>query len=140
MKRFVSIRVATLLVGVFAAGCATQKPVLYPNSHLERVGEKQAKADVAECMELASNADLEKSKAGETAKSTGTGAAIGGAAGAAGGAVAGSAARGAGVGAVVGAVGGLARAGLSASDPDPLFKNFVQICLAEHGYQTIGWK
>ncbi len=127
------------LVGL-AAGCATKRPVLYPNSHLQQVGEAASKRDIDECMQLASSADLEKSKAGETAKSTATGAAVGGAAGAAGGAIMGSAGRGAGAGAAVGAVGGLARGLFSASEPDPLYKSYVNTCLRERGYQTIGWK
>jgi hypothetical protein len=104
------------------------------------VGEAASKRDIDECMQLASSADLEKSKAGETAKSTATGAAVGGAAGAAGGAIMGSAGRGAGAGAAVGAVGGLAGGLFSASEPDPLYKSYVNTCLRERGYQTIGWK
>ena len=125
---------------LFVTGCATKRPVLYPNAHLEAVGQAASKRDISACMELASSADLEKDKAAETAKSTATGAAVGGAAGAAGGAILGSAARGAGAGAAVGAVGGLARGLFSSSEPDPLFKNYVDICLRERGYQTIGWK
>ena len=130
----------TLALIPLLAGCATQRPVLYPNQHLEQVGKDGAKRDIDACMELASSADLEKSKAGEAAKSTATGAAVGGAAGAVGGAIMGSAGRGAGAGAAIGAVGGLARGLFSASEPDPLFKNYVNICLRERGYQTIGWK
>jgi hypothetical protein len=124
----------------FASACATKRPVLYPNAKLEAVGESVAKSDIDACLELAASADLEKSKSAETAKSTATGAAVGGAAGAAGGAIMGSAGRGAGAGAAVGAVGGLARGLFSSSEPDPLFKNYVDICLRERGYQTIGWK
>jgi hypothetical protein len=133
------LAVSVALVGL-AAGCATKRPVLYPNSHLEQVGAEAAKQDIDACLELASSADLEKSKAGEAAKSTATGAAVGGAAGAAGGAIMGSAGRGAGAGAAVGAVGGLARGLFSASEPDPLYKSYVNICLSERGYRTIGWK
>lgn len=33
-------------------GCATG-PVLYPNAHLQKVGEAQAQSDIAECEALA---------------------------------------------------------------------------------------
>ena len=52
----------------------------------------------------------------------------------------GSAGRGAGAGAAVGAVGGLASGLFKSSEPDPLYKSYVDTCLRERGYQTIGWK
>jgi hypothetical protein len=34
-------------------GCSAKGPVLYPNAHLQSVGEARAQQDVAECEELA---------------------------------------------------------------------------------------
>lgn len=128
-------------VAVFAlcgAGCSSPRPVPYPNDHFKKVGEEQFEKDLAECMALAD--DYVKSEAGkDVAKSTAGGGAAGGAMGAAGGAVTGNAGRGAGVGAAVGATGGLIRGGAKASKPSPMYKQFVNQCLSEKGYQIIGW-
>jgi len=132
---------ALLALAAFLPACATKKPVLYPNAHLERVGAEQSKRDLADCLQLAEQADLEKSKSAEAAKSGAGGAAVGAAAGAAGGAISGSGAgRGAGAGAAVGLIVGVSRGLFKASEPDPLFVNYVNICLRERGYQVVGWK
>lgn len=132
---------AAVLFGVgSSAACATKKPVLYPNAHLQQVGADQSQRDIDECIELAKAADLESSKAAEAAKSGAIGAGVGGAAGAAGGAIAGSAARGAGAGAAVGAIVGVSRGLFRARDPDPLLVNYVDMCLGERGYRIVGWK
>jgi len=131
---------ALLAMAAAAPGCASKKPVLYPNSHLERAGAEQSQRDIADCIQLAKTADLEKSKSAEAAKSGAGGAAVGAAAGAAGGAIAGNAGRGAGVGAATGAIVGVSRGLFKASEPDPLYVNYVNICLREKGYQIVGWK
>jgi len=124
---------------LLALGCASPKPVLYPNTKLESVSDA-GRGDVAACMELADQADLEESQAASAAKKVGGGAAVGGAAGAVGGAIGGSAGRGAGIGAATGAVFGLFRWMFGAREPDPLYVNYVNICLAERGYRVVGWK
>ena len=75
-----------VLALLLLAGCSATGPVLYPNTHLQQVGEPQAQKDIAECETLAEQ--YVKSDAGkEAAKSTAIGGAggavIGGAAGAA---------------------------------------------------------
>jgi hypothetical protein len=138
----------TLLCPLFFVSCSTQRPVLYPNEHLKRVGAHTAEQDVNECMgkgeAYVSSGARAKEVAGRAAAGAGTGAAVGGAAGAAGGAVVGSAARGAAAGAAGGAAGGATRATLrglfQSRGPDPLFRNFVTQCLREKGYELIGWK
>ncbi len=74
----------------------------------------------------------------------GAGAATGAAGGAAGGAVVGHAGRGAAIGAVGGGVAGLTRGlfrGLFRSrKPSPAYRNFVDRCLREKGYDPIGWE
>ena len=64
------------------------------------------------------------------------GAVIGGAAGAA----AGSFGRGIGIGAAAGAASGLVHGIIKASEPTPVFKNFMIQCLQDRGYQPIGWE
>jgi hypothetical protein len=131
------------------AGCAAQRPVLYPNEHYNTVGDAAARRDVDECMNRAQEfvkaggADVQKAK--EVAKQTGFGAASGAAIGAVGGAVGGG---GAGTGAAVGAATG-ATAGLihglfggffGPESPDPVVANYVDRCLREKGYELVGWR
>jgi len=121
-------------------GCADKRPVLYPNAHLKQVGEEAARRDVDECIRYAQESGAEGSKGTEIAKNTAGGAAMGGAVGAATGAVLGSLGRGTAAGAAGGAAGGLVKGIFDSDDPDPVFKNFVDRCLREKGYESIGWK
>lgn len=132
---------AVLPLGLALGGCASPEPVLYPNEHLRTVGEAQAERDVAECRELARAAGASGAQGqGEAAaKGTVTGGAIGGASGAAGGAVVGAAGRGAAVGAASGATAGLLRSLFKSSGPGPAHRDFVDRCLAERGYEPVGW-
>jgi hypothetical protein len=135
---------ATSLVLAFVAvlgGCAhQQRPVLYPNEHLKQVGNVQAQTEVDECMRLATEYGADSSSGGRVAKQTAGGAIVGGAVGAAAGAVLGSAGRGLAAGAAGGGAGGLARGTLSSDQKDPVFRQFVDRCLREKGYEPIGWR
>jgi hypothetical protein len=135
-------RVAVILgAALVFAGCASPEPVLYPNAHLRTVGDAQAERDVAECQELAEAAGASGAEGrGEAAaQGTVTGGAVGGASGAAGGAVIGSAGRGAAVGAASGATAGLLRSLFRSSGPSAAYRSFVDRCLAERGYEPVGW-
>jgi len=119
-------------------GCATG-PVLYPNTHLRTVGDAQAQKDIAECKALAD--DYVKSDAGiMAAKDTAVGAAGGAVIGGAAGAVTRNLGRGIGVGAAVGGASGLVQGIIKGSEPTPLYKNFVNKCLQDKGYDIIGWQ
>ncbi|MHC4269552.1 MAG: hypothetical protein ACYSWS_00010 [Planctomycetota bacterium] len=67
-------------------GCASQRPVLYPNNQFNTVGKTVAKQDADECMKLASASGIKtqpvKKVAGRSALGTASGAAVGSAAGA----------------------------------------------------------
>jgi len=128
------------LAAMVLVGCADKRPVLYPNAHLKQVGEEAARRDVDECIRYAQESGAEGSKGTEIAKNTAGGAAMGGAVGAATGAVLGSLGRGTAAGAAGGAAGGLVKGIFDSDDPDPVFKNFVDRCLREKGYESIGWK
>ena len=120
--------------------CAAKRPVLYPNEHLEYVGKEAAEQDINDCMALAEANGVDSNRAGEVATSTAGGAAVGGATGAAAGAVTGNPARGAAAGAAGGATLGLFRGLYRSREPDPVFRNFVDKCLTERGYEPIGWR
>jgi outer membrane lipoprotein SlyB len=119
-------------------GCATGL-VLYPNAHLKKVGEAQAHKDIAECEALAD--EYVKSDAGiAAAKETAIGAAGGAVIGGAAGAVTRNLGRGIGVGAAVGGASGLVKGIIKSSEPTPIYKNFVNHCLQEKGYEPMGWQ
>ena len=78
--------------------------------------------------------------AGQVVGSTVVGGGAGAAVGAAGGAVRGAPGTGAAVGAATGATAGFLRGLFKAREPSPVYKNFVIRCLAEKGYEPIGWQ
>lgn len=131
-----------LLVNVvfLFVGCASQRPVLYPNNQFNTVGKTVSKQDVDECMKLASAYGIKtqpvKKVAGRSALGTASGAAVGSATGA----VTGSAGRGAAAGAAGGFTGGFMWGLFNAKKVDPVQKNFVEECLRRKGYKVIGWK
>ena len=134
-----------LLVGLslslfFFLGCAQQRPVLYPNPHLKTVGQERAEADINECVRSATEQGAQDGAGGQVAKDTVEGGAVGGAVGAGVGAVLSSAGRGAAAGAAGGAAGALIRGLFRASEPDPVFRGFVDRCLRQRGYEPIGWR
>ncbi|MAG30511.1 MAG: hypothetical protein CL908_06405 [Deltaproteobacteria bacterium] len=133
-------RLACLLIVLVLAGGCTKRPVLYPNDQLYQVGPEAAQQDIDECIALAEAADLDTNQALEAGKRTAGGAAAGTASGAVAGAFSGRPGFGAAFGAAMGAVGGFFSWIFGASEPDPVFVRYVDTCLAERGYQSIGWK
>ena len=135
--------ISLLLLGISA--CAIQRPVLSSNAHLVRVGPDVVQRDIDECM---ARADAAPIGSGEPSKEnvvagTATSTVVGAAAGGAGGAVVGQAAQGAAAGAVGGAVASLTHALLQglfrSKPPDPSYRQFVDRCLREKGYELAGW-
>ena len=141
--RGVAVR-CSLLAGLSAAfalaACATaQRPVLYPNSHLKGVSAASAQRDIDQCMQTADEAGVANSGSQATRRGV-EGAAVGAAAGGVGtlirgGSVGGGAAAGAAIGGAAGAVHGAFQ-----NDSNPTYRNFVQRCLRERGYDVIGWQ
>lgn len=130
------------LGALFAAGCASTppEPVLYPNAHLKRVGTQAAQRDIAECRQLALTSGVDETKEGDVAGKAAGGAAVGGAAGGAYGLVGGNAVERGLAGAAAGAAVGSVRGMMQSSETSPVFKNFMQRCLRERGYEVIGWQ
>jgi uncharacterized protein YcfJ len=129
-------------IGLFCSGCSAPKPVLYPNAHYRQVGEAGAEQDIAECGELAKQAGARPSqgKTEQVAGGTVAGGVVGSAAGAVGGAVVGHPGRGAMIGAASGATGGFLRGLFRKSPPSEAYKQFVNRCLRERGYDPVGWE
>ena len=123
---------------LLAAGCSGPRPILYPNSYLQQVGTHQAEQDVDECKQLAEDY-VPEHDAANVAGNTAIGAGSGGAIGAVSGAIGGGAGIGAAVGAATGATVGFIHGLFQASQPSPAYKSFVNRCLSERGYDSIGW-
>ena len=135
------IRILSIIVSIFfMAGCASKQPVLYPNAHYKTVGAQVAKVDVEECFRLAEEAVTQGDKGEELAAKTGKSAVVGGATGAVAGAITGSVGRGSLVGVAIGGTSALVGGAFKANDHDPIFMRFVEQCLAEKGYQVLGWR
>jgi len=124
---------------IFLSGCAGPRPTLYPNHHLKQVGQNQADSDIEECQQLAEDY-VPDNETATVAGNTAIGAGAGGATGAVGGAIRGAAGSGAAIGAAVGGTVGLLRGLFQASQPTPTYKAFVNRCLNERGYESIGWE
>jgi len=151
MKRFMRSRYAGSVasIGLLAlSACSASRPALYPNDQYQRVGAAGADADINACDEKAKEYVKSGGQGGEMAKegarNTAVGAAVGGASGAVGGAIWGNPGEGAAVGAASGATAGLLGTMFGwmfrRSEPEPVYRNFVETCLADKGYQVIGWQ
>ena len=103
-----SLDAVVVMLAVWLVGCSGPKPVLYPNSHFQTVGEEAAQHDIADCRKVAkaAGASSRGGKGSAIAGHTAVGAGAGAASGAVGGAIAGSASTGAMIGAATGATGG----------------------------------
>jgi outer membrane lipoprotein SlyB len=138
-------RAAVALLASGLVACATATPILYENQKYREVGRAGAARDVAECRELADRAGATPGagRVGQSVKSAGVGAVGGAAAGAVGGAIGGSPGIGAAAGSASGVVWSLFSsmfAWMTPSQPSEVHRNYVNMCLAERGYQVAGWK
>ena len=137
MRRSLSLLIAAALA---FAGCASKRPVLYPNAMYEELGEASADEIVNSCLERARAADLSDSRTKGAAKGGSVGSVIGAVIGGAIGWIFGNPGKGAAAGAVhgggTGAISGASNAGESA----PTFRGFVETCLREDGLKPIGWR
>jgi hypothetical protein len=133
--------IVPLFAAVLLSGCAASRPVLYPNAHLNTVGSAQADQDIDECFAIAEASGAGAGKGADIAKKTAGAAAVGGASGAAVGAVRGTkVGRTAGAGAAGAGTAALTRGLIKSNEPTQLEKRFVEQCLHDRGYKTIGWK
>jgi hypothetical protein len=139
------MRILSIVLAAAAlSACAPAKPVLYGNEKYQQVGTARAESDVAECEALANQAGATpgQGKAGRAAQNAGISAVSGAAGGAVGGAIWGSPGIGAAAGATSGVVWSLVASAIdwaSPSQPSPAHVGYVNMCLAERGYQVAGW-
>lgn len=144
------ILVALLTLPALLAGCASTgpgspsaRPVLYPNATLNRVGEAQGRIEADSCMARATQSGLSPDqKTNEVGRRAGEGAAVGGVASVVGALITGRGSDVLRAGATGAAVGGSAGAVSGAFHNDkasPVYRQFVQRCLSEKGFDVIGW-
>ena len=134
-----------LLAGCASSGPASPsaKPVLYPNATLNRVGEAQARVEVDGCMARATQAGLTPTQTtNEVGRRAGEGAATAGVASAVGALITGRSSdilRAGAVGAAVGGSAGAVSGAFNNAPVNPVYRQFVQRCLSEKGFDVIGW-
>ena len=133
------LAVFSWVIILFLAACSGPRPVLYPNEYLNQVGQDQAKEDIAQCRQLAEE-HTSSNTGKKIAANTAIGAGVGAASGAVIGAVSGSAGRGTAIGAVSGATWAFFQGLFSSPKPSPAYRNFVDRCLGEKGYESMGWE
>ena len=141
MKTIEGIMIVVLVLAL--TGCApTRRPVLYPNDHLNRVGEPQAEADIDACMRAAEASGANSNRSEDVARKTAKAGAVGGATGAVVGAISSntSTGRGAAIGGAGAATATLVGGAFDASEPTQIYKRFVDQCLRDKGYQPLGWR
>ncbi|HYW55593.1 MAG TPA: glycine zipper family protein [Polaromonas sp.] len=140
----------TLVLSGLAACASTDtnspaaRPVLYPNATLNRVGEAQGRVEADACMARAALAGLTpEEKNNAVARGAGAGAATGGVAAAVGALITGRGGEGVvragAAGAAVGGSAGAVQGAVRGDRPNGTYRNFVQRCLADKGFDVIGW-
>ncbi len=150
--KFLKLFVQTAARASFAvlAGCAatgpnspSAQPVLYPNATLNRVGEAQGRAEVDGCMSRALQAGLTPDqKTNEVGRRAGEGAATAGVASAVGALITGRSSdvlRAGAAGAAIGGSAGAVSGAFHNDKPNATYRQFVQRCLSEKGFDVIGW-
>ena len=141
MKPTTGIMILVLILTL--VGCSsTKRPVLYPNTHLNRVGQQQADADINACMRAAEASGANANRGEDVAKDTAKAGAVGASTGAVVGAISSgtSVGRGAAIGGAGAATASLVGGAFDASEPTQIYIRFVDQCLHDKGYQPIGWR
>lgn len=139
-----------LVLLVALAGCASTgpdssaaQPVLYPNATLNRVGTAQGQAESSACMSRAAQAGLTPEQTtNAVARRAGEGAATAGVASAVGALITGRSSdvlRAGATGAAIGGSAGAVSGAFHNDRPNATYRQFVQRCLNEKGFEVIGW-
>ena len=135
MKRTLAVLTAVSIL----AGCASPRPRLYPNDHYKQVGEPQSKKDADECLAKAKDY-LKQNPVAPVARKTAWGAFVGALMGGVIGVITGDFGGAIASGAAAGGVGGAAQGAYDANTPDGVVRGYTDRCLAERGYDVIGWR
>jgi len=142
---------AAALLAFALAGCASttadsasSRPVLYPNATLNRVGDAQGHMEANACMARAQASGLSPTQnTNEVGRRAGEGAATAGVASVVGALITGRGGEGVlragAAGAAIGGSAGAVSGAFHNDRPNGVYRNFVQRCLGEKGFEVIGW-
>jgi hypothetical protein len=131
---------SVLLCLLLVSACAAKRPVLYPNNQLKEIGQNKANQEIDGCISMANEYQAGGSRSAEIAKDAGKAGIVGAATGAVIGVLTGDFGRAVAIGGA-GAATATAGMGVMRSDePDQVFRQFVDQCLREKGYQPVGWR
>jgi len=125
-----------VLLILVITGCASSRPVFYPND------QQAANHAIETCKARAEQAGISnvRYKTEQAVVNTTQGAAVGAVSGLVGGAFSGGLGIGAAIGAASGATIGLISSLFSVEEPNPTYQNFINRCLQERGYDVLGWE
>ena len=138
-----SIGVLSILVSGTTPAQAAPTPKLYPNKHLQAVGQDRARRDMRQCRVLAEdyieeNAyDARQSQRQDAVRRAARGAAMGALAGSI---TKNNAGRSAGAGAAMAGTSELLNRRTERREGSPEYKKYVEACLEDKGYKVVGWK
>ena len=149
IRLFPLAAIATLVAGLagcasHGAGSASARPVLYPNATLNRVGDVQGRMEVNACLSRAQASALSPTQnSNQVGHRAGEGAATAGVASAVGALITGRGGEGVlhagAAGAAIGGSAGAVSGAFHNDRPNSVYRNFVQRCLSEKGFDVIGW-
>ena len=120
--------------------CAAKRPVLYPNNQLKEIGQSKANQEIDDCIRLATEYQAGGDKGTEIAEDTGKAGVVGAATGAVIGVITGDIGRATAIGGAGAATATMGSGIMRSDEPDPVFKQFVDQCLRDKGFQPIGWR
>lgn len=130
-----------LLVSLAAiSGCGASRPVLYPNAHLQEIGQVKAEQEIDDCIRMANEYQAGSNMTNEIAKGTAKAGVVGAATGAIIGAITGNIGQAAAIGGAGAATATMGMGVMRSDGPDPIYKQFVEQCLREKGFQPLGWR
>ena len=122
--------VAAGVVAVVLAGCAAQRPVLSPNAKYKQAGPEAARRDVDGCMRLAEQSGSLRGSGEKAGSRDARDTIASGASAAVGAAMYGDTVE----------ERPAARAAAGSTTGDTPYRDFVQRCLRERGYDVIDWQ
>lgn len=140
MKLFTVTGFFVLACMLILNGCGAKRPVLYPDAHLKEVGKDKANLEIDSCIQMANDYQAGGNRAAEIAKDTGKAGVVGAATGAVIGALTGNFGRATAIGGAGAATATMGSGIMRSDEPDAVFKQFVEQCLREKGFQPLGWR
>ena len=138
--RTITIYCLLFITTLMLNACGAKRPVLYPNNYLKEIGQSKANLEIDDCIRLATEYQAGGDRAKEIAKDTGKAGVVGAATGAVIGVITGDIGRVAAIGGAGAATATMGSGIMRSDEPDPVFKQFVDQCLREKGFQPLGWR